>query len=113
MQKLLQDIQTIPNLSILTSNSNQQVTGNSNNLVSNAFSQISKATNKIIQPHHSQQSSQTQQQTYSMEEIVRLKTELDEMLANECPWCGERILKSTDEPFINTIDYEAVYNSWL
>ena len=113
LQKLLQDIQTIPNLSILTSNSNQQVTGNSNNLVSNAFSQISKATNKIIQPHHSQQSSQTQQQTYSMEEIVRLKTELDEMLANECPWCGERILKSIDEPFINTIDYEAVYNSWL
>jgi vacuolar protein sorting-associated protein 18 len=55
----------------------------------------------------------TQTQTYSIEEINRLKTELDELLASECPWCGERILKTIDEPFIDPLKYDEVYNSWL
>ena len=83
LQKLLQDIQTVP----------------INTGVSGALSHFTKTKSN-------------QQQTYSNEEILAAKSELDDLLANECPWCGEKILRSIDEPFIQS-DYKSVYNSWL
>lgn len=108
LQKLLQDIQTIPVVNAnLNSNSGVNMSGNSAGasgagVVANTLNHFSKTTSKMAQP-----------QTYSNEEIYKLKTELDDLLANECPWCGERILKSLDEPFFDPLNYEAIYNSWL
>ncbi len=99
LQKLLQDIQTIP----VTSPTSQQSAASAPSGVMSAMSQhISKTSSKLLPP-----------QTYSNEEIFRLKSELDELLANECPWCGERILRTIDEPFIDPLNYETVYQSWL
>jgi hypothetical protein len=124
LQKLLQDIQTMPHLTVPMS---QASTANNSSLMSNAFSQISKATNKMVSHQQSgggsssqqllmqaaQQQQQQQTPTYSMDEILRVKSELDELLANECPWCGECILQSIDKPFIDPLNYDAVFNSWL
>jgi hypothetical protein len=93
LQKLLQDIRTVPAMNVPT---------NTNNPLATTINHFSRTTNKAQQP-----------QTYSTEEIVKLKSELDELLAGECPWCGERILKSIDEPFIDPLKYESIYNSWL
>lgn len=84
IQKLLHDIQTVP----------------ANTGISGALSHFTKSKTHQIQ-------------SYSNEEIWSLKVELDELLANECPWCGEKILHSIDEPFIDPLDYESVFNSWL
>ena len=92
LQKLLQDIETVPIINPQASSS----------LVSTAVNHFAKTNSKSAQP-----------QTYSSEEIARLKNELDEMLAGECPWCGERILNSIEEPFLEPMEYEAIYNSWL
>ena len=71
--------------------------------VTNAvISHFSRPTNKSAAP-----------QTYSSVEIGQLKTELDDLLAVESPWCGERILKTIDEPFTDPLRYEEVFNSWL
>ena len=80
--------------------SNVTVTGVTNAVISH----FSKSTSK---------SSSAQPQTYSSVEIAQLKSELDELLAVECPWCGERILKTIDEPFLDSLTYEQVFNSWL
>jgi hypothetical protein len=107
LQKLLQDIQTMPNMIHPANN-----TSNNNNLVSNTINHIAKATNKAGLANTPGQQLH-QQVSYSMEEIIKLKSELDELLANECPWCGERILKSIDQPLIDPLDYEKIYKSWL
>lgn len=105
--KLLQDIQSMPvtNTSTLNEpvNSNSSLMGSMTTGVTNAvISHFSKPVNKSTQP-----------QTYSSVEIAELKTELDELLAMECPWCGERILRTVDEPFLDPLQYEEIFNSWL
>jgi vacuolar protein sorting-associated protein 18 len=77
------------------------VAGGLTNTIISHFGKTS-ATNKTAQP-----------QLYSSEEIIRLKNELDELLAYECPWCGERVLKTIDKPFIDPLTYEETYASWL
>jgi vacuolar protein sorting-associated protein 18 len=96
LQRLLQDIEAVPILN--PTNASSSTMGHSSNV-----NHFSKTTSKSNQ----------HPQTYSSEEIARLKNELDELLAGECPWCGERILKSIDEPFLDPMQYEAIFNSWL
>jgi hypothetical protein len=107
LQRLLLDIQAMPNQALTSNNSNlnnggSSLVGSVTTGVTNAISHFAKTTSKSAQP-----------QTYSSEEIIRLKSELDELLANECPWCGERILKTIDEPFFDPLKYEEIYASWL
>lgn len=114
LQKLLQDIQTVP---VLTSPNQPQQPSSSTaaGQQPQASGGVTSAVAAVAQ-HFSKTSSKLAHQapqTYSHEEIFRLKTELDELLANECPWCGERILRTIDEPFIDPLNYEAVYQSWL
>jgi len=49
----------------------------------------------VIQPEHS------------------LKAELDELVASECVYCGDVMIRMIDKPFVNDEDYEAVITSWL
>lgn len=110
LQKLLQDIQTIP---IQSPSVNQTATQQPQ---SPAQQTASSLVTTMMNQHFSKASSKLAHQppqTYSNEEIFRLKSELDELLANECPWCGERILKTIDVPFIDPLNYEAVFQSWL
>ena len=92
LQRLLQDIEAVPIVNQASSSSALM-----------GVNHFSKSSSKSAQPP----------QTYSSDEIVRLKNELDDLLAGECPWCGERILKSIDEPFLEPMQYEAIFNSWL
>lgn len=41
----------------------------------------------------------------------QLKEELENMLAADCLFCGEFMIKSIDRPFINDLD--KVNNDWL
>jgi vacuolar protein sorting-associated protein 18 len=143
LQKLLQDIQTVPTTSSssqVTSPTSPSIAGVTSSVgSSSAAGAVAQLTNAALSgltsnvplvnsvtsgvssaiSHFATKSSSkanvpgAQAQTYSMEEINRLKTELDELLASECPWCGERILKTIDEPFIDPLKYDEVYNSWL
>ncbi len=101
----MQDIQTIP----IIANNSQTNSSSANSLVNSVMTgvaNINKSAANKSAPNNNVQ-------TYSSEEIVRLKSELDDLLAEECPWCGERILKLIKEPFINELNYESVFNSWL
>lgn len=103
LQRLLIDIQTIPTIGSTTAQQNtNSLVGSVTSGVTNAISHFSKSSSKSAQL-----------QTYSSEEINRLKSELDDLLASECPWCGERILKTIDEPFFDPLKYEEIFNSWL
>ena len=110
IHRLLQDVQAAPvalsapptSMTIVT---NTSIVGSVTTGVTNAISHFAKPAGL-----------KTIQQTplvYSNDEIVQLKGELDELLAAECPWCGERILKSIDEPFLDPLKYEDIFNSWL
>ena len=100
LQRILQEVQSIPLAS--SNQSNTSLVNSVTSGVTNAITQLTKSNNKAVQ-----------QQVYTNDEISKFKLELDELLAAECPWCGERILKSIDEPFIDPARYESVFNSWL
>ena len=112
LQKLLQDIQSIPSSAVAASG------GASSNALSSMAQSLasSRVTSGVASAltHFSKTSGRNAQpQTYSNEEIIKLKSELDDLLASECPWCGERILQTIDEPFFDTLKYEEIYASWL
>lgn len=112
LQKLLQDAQlvdaststssivgTVPNSPLFGS----MTTGVTNAVISHFnMSKPTQAAKSLAQP-----------QTLSTVEVGKLKTELDELLGVECPWCGERILRTIDEPFLDPLNYEETFNSWL
>lgn len=41
-----------------------------------------------------------------------VKAEIDELVASECLYCGERMIRSIDKPFIDDEDYERVMKDW-
>lgn len=43
----------------------------------------------------------------------KLKADLDEIVAAECVYCGEHMIRSVDEPFIDEKEYDEVVKSWL
>jgi hypothetical protein len=128
IHRLLQDVQLVNTIQPLSSiGANNQTTTSLVGTVTNAISNFSSKTTataaaaaittatissqKLLPAQQQQQ--QQQQISYSNEEVISLKTELDELLAAECPWCGERILKTIDEPFLDPLKYEQIFNSWL
>ena len=42
-----------------------------------------------------------------------LKEEFDELVASECVFCGDIMIRMVDKPFVADEDYEAVKQSWL
>ena len=61
--------------------------------------------------HNSQHVTATS--TYSAQEIENLKSELDDLLASECIYCGDNLIKTVDEPFFNLNEYDEIFKSWL
>eukprot|EP00039_Didymoeca_costata_P012436 m.179806 g.179806 ORF g.179806 m.179806 type:complete len:122 (-) comp15481_c0_seq10:70-435(-) len=43
---------------------------------------------------------------------AELQSEFDEIIAGDCPSCGEMIIETVDEPFIPQEDYEKFLQSW-
>lgn len=42
-----------------------------------------------------------------------LKEELDELVASECVYCGDLMIRMVDKPFVSDDEYDAVVRSWL
>jgi len=42
-----------------------------------------------------------------------LKNELDDLIASECLYCGEIMIRTIDQPFILPDEYDSVIESWL
>jgi len=42
-----------------------------------------------------------------------LKEKLDDIVANECPYCGDLMIRCVDKPFIDEDEYSDVMRSWL
>ena len=43
----------------------------------------------------------------------QVRAELDDLIANECVFCGDIMVKSIDKPFIADEDFERVMAEWL
>ena len=43
----------------------------------------------------------------------QIRAELDDLIASECVFCGDIMVKSIDKPFIADEDFERVLNEWL
>ncbi|CAH3168704.1 unnamed protein product, partial [Porites lobata] len=42
-----------------------------------------------------------------------LKNELDDLIASECLYCGEIMIRTIDQPFILPEEYNSVLESWM
>lgn len=42
-----------------------------------------------------------------------LKEELDELVASECVYCGDIMIRMVDKPFVTDDEYDSVVQSWL
>ena len=43
----------------------------------------------------------------------QVRAELDDLIASECVFCGDIMVKSIDKPFIGDEDFERVLAEWL
>ena len=43
----------------------------------------------------------------------QLRSELDDLVASECPYCGEMMLKMIDKPLIEEEDFESAMLEWI
>lgn len=43
----------------------------------------------------------------------QLKSDIDDIIASECVYCGELMIKSIDKPFIDPEKFEEEKSSWL
>ena len=42
-----------------------------------------------------------------------VQAELDDLVAGECPYCGEIMIKSVDKPFIDGKEFDDLIQEWL
>lgn len=42
----------------------------------------------------------------------QVKTEIDNIIASECLYCGENMIQNIDRPFIEDYEYESILNEW-
>lgn len=41
-----------------------------------------------------------------------MKSEIDNIVASECLYCGENMIRNIDKPFIEDSEYETVMKNW-
>lgn len=41
-----------------------------------------------------------------------IKSEIDNIVASECLYCGENMIRNIDKPFIEDYEYESVMKDW-
>lgn len=42
----------------------------------------------------------------------QVKTEIDNIIASECLYCGENMIRNIDKPFIEDFEYENIIKQW-
>ena len=42
-----------------------------------------------------------------------LRAEVEDLIANQCPWCGDIMIKLIDKPFIEDSEFDAINEEWL
>ena len=43
----------------------------------------------------------------------QVQAEIDDLIAAECPFCGDIMIRNIDKPFIEDADFQRVINEWL
>ena len=43
----------------------------------------------------------------------QVQAEMDDLIAAECPFCGDIMIRNIDKPFIEDADFQRVINDWL
>ena len=43
----------------------------------------------------------------------QVQAEMDDLIAAECPFCGDIMIRNIDKPFIEDADFQRVINEWL
>lgn len=56
--------------------------------------------------------SRTDSSTVTPASRESVKNELDDLIASECLYCGEIMIRTVDQPFILPDEYESVLESW-
>jgi len=51
--------------------------------------------------------------TSPVQQEQNLKEELDKLVASECVYCGDVMIRMVDKPFVTDEDYDSVIQSWL
>jgi len=51
--------------------------------------------------------------TSPVQQEQSLKEELDKLVASECVYCGDVMIRMVDKPFVTDDDYDSVIQSWL
>lgn len=51
--------------------------------------------------------------TLPVQQEQSLKDELDDLVASECVYCGDIMIRMVDKPFVTDDEYESVVQSWL
>ncbi|XP_057677998.1 vacuolar protein sorting-associated protein 18 homolog [Corythoichthys intestinalis] len=82
-----------------------------------ASTQASKSRHRSMQNEDSDAASLAKGDTASLGKDAasreQVKSDLDDMVASECVYCGELMIKSVDKPFIDPQKYEEDKSSWL
>lgn len=42
----------------------------------------------------------------------QIKAEIDNIIASECLYCGENMIRNVDKPFIEDFEYESITREW-
>ena len=45
--------------------------------------------------------------------ISQVQAEMDDLIAAECLFCGDIMIRNIDKPFIEDADFQRVINEWL
>lgn len=126
LQKLLHDVTNSnfgPTPGTATTATSSLPSSNPLNPVTNIVGTVAEALNQKLMNTLSLASSSASKSkvvvshvtgnTYSNQEIEHFKSELDDLLASECIYCGESLIKTIDEPFYSVKEYDEVFKSWL
>lgn len=70
------------------------------------------ANTNTKEPDTASLSSSNPQAMPTLSRQAQLKVELDDIIADECLYCGDRMIRSVDKPFIETSEYEQEMQSW-
>ncbi len=109
LQKALQDVNSL-NFSVQP----KQPTSIASNIVWSVADVLNqKLFTKIKSGPNVVTVNQTAANIYSPQEIENLKSQLDDILAEACIYCGDNLIKTIDEPFFNIKEYDEIFKSWL
>lgn len=71
------------------------------------------ATSQPSKSHHRPKDADTISLGKGQQSREQIKADIDDIVAAECVYCGELMIRSIDKPFIDPQKYEEEMQSWL